>query len=105
MIDLSLSKVVALQSEKQMGKAAAFSSDASAGEVPEVSGTTKGAVGRSAKKGRGIKYRRRTIELHPDIEGMLDRMQDELRLRSHTEVMQKAIQLLAVVLGEDGGER
>jgi len=46
-----------------------------------------------------IKYRRRTIELHPDMGRMLDFLQDDLRLRSQTEVMQKAIQLLAFIRG------
>ena len=60
----------------------------------------------SKKKARNkISYIRRTIELHPELEKMLDNMQAELKVRSHTEVLQKAIQLLAVILGEDGAGR
>jgi hypothetical protein len=57
---------------------------------------------RKQKKRTKVEYNRRTIEIHPEIEKMLDKMQYDLRLRSHTEVMQKAIQLMGVVLGIDG---
>lgn len=58
------------------------------------------------KVNRGkIKYRRRTIELHPDMDAMLHSMQDDLRLKTQTEVMQKAIQLLSFVLGKEDGRK
>lgn len=49
-----------------------------------------------------VKYRRRTFEFHPHIEEVLDELQDQLKLRSHTDVLQKAVQVLAVLTGNDG---
>ena len=39
------------------------------------------------------------------MEKMLESLQIELRLRSQTEVMQKAIQLLGFIMGEEDGVR
>jgi hypothetical protein len=91
-----------------MRKAAALAWDGSmdsseAEESSKVEARSK--ISKQSRTGRRldkVKYNRRTIEIHPDIEALLDEMQIELRLRTHTEVMQKAIQLLAVVMGAGG---
>ena len=50
-------------------------------------------------------YRRHVIELHTDFDDVLEKLRLRLRLRSKTDVMQKAVQLLAVVVGDSDGEK
>jgi hypothetical protein len=45
-------------------------------------------------------YIKRSIEMHPDLIALLDDLQSHHRLRTHTQVIQKAIQLLAVFKGK-----
>jgi hypothetical protein len=52
-----------------------------------------------------VKYKRRTIEFHPDIEKALDELQKQLSLRSHTDVVQKAVQVLSILVGDDKENR
>jgi len=47
-------------------------------------------------------YRRRSIDLHPDLFEEMDRIQVQLRLRSHSEVIQKALQFLALIYDREG---
>jgi hypothetical protein len=42
---------------------------------------------------------RRSIELHPEADEMLEILKDRLQVGSQTEVLRKAIQLLAIALG------
>jgi hypothetical protein len=94
-----------------MTKSAAFAlTDSHGGQVCDDDSSSTNASERQRRDlSRGhktkIKYRRRTIELHPDMEKMLESLQYELRLKNHTEVMQKAIQLLAFVMGEEDGKK
>lgn len=44
-------------------------------------------------------YIKKTIEMHPELIALLDDLQSHHRLRTHTQVFQKAIQLLAVIKG------
>ncbi len=68
----------------------------------------KSSEGRDSVKAKDVsnrrKYIRKSIELHPDVEDLLDVLQDRMKARSHTEVLQKAIQLLAVAVGREGSE-
>jgi hypothetical protein len=60
------------------------------------------ALGMNLEKPR---YRRRTVEFHPDIDEVLNQLQSELKLRNQTDVLQKAIQILAILVGTDGKRR
>ena len=51
------------------------------------------------------KYKRRTVEFHPDIDEVLTKLQTELKLRNQTDVLQKAVQILAILVGTDGKRR
>ena len=94
-----------------MPKPAAFSltdshrSQPRAGESHSESRPHVGRTSPNSVAKEKVKYRRRTIELHPEMEKMLESLQIELRLRSQTEVMQKAIQLLGFIMGEEDGVR
>ncbi len=53
------------------------------------------------KEGAKLQYKRRTIEFHPEIEEIINMLQEQLRLRSHTDVLQKAVQVLYVLTGNN----
>ena len=57
------------------------------------------------EKEKKQKYIRRTLELHPDVDELLTILQKRLKARSHTEVVQKAIQLLGYVVGKEGDSK
>jgi hypothetical protein len=68
--------------------------------------TTKAEEKPSARKiAHKPEYRRHVIELHPDFDDILERLRLLLRLRSKTDVIQKAIQLMAVVVGDGEEEK
>jgi hypothetical protein len=71
----------------------------------------KGASGRTSRPEEpenwcNVKYVRRSIEMHPDVSDQLERLKGKLRLRSHSDVLQRAVQLLdAIVREQENGLR
>jgi predicted AAA+ superfamily ATPase len=64
--------------------------------------TTRGSTVAQSTK---MEYRRRTVEFHPEIDEVIHDLQAELRLRNQTDVIQKAIQVLSILVGEKGEKR
>lgn len=67
----------------------------------ETSPAERNAPHVSRKAGQSSKMQtvRRSIEMHPEVEEMLDVLQEKLPARSHTEVLQKCVRLMAVIMG------